>query len=569
MIRRHSLGSAFSRAFPLLALALPIATAYAQQTQQYPVGKIWVDPNYGSNSNAGTVNAPVQSITHALTLCNPIPAPFTDMVIMLKPGVYKDQSQGGAEILLDFTQNPPRPVPLRMTKNTSLQGTNAVNTIIRGLEQSGAVTLQFEADVLNEYNRVFVDGINLHKGETGVLIINDSAHPFASRPTFSNCFITDFRHYGVQIVSSPNGSSLDEVACSHPALPSVRYIVHRPKFLNCTFRFNRHSIMNCTSETRFGHPDDAPLLGVSQPGLLNVLSADSKIDGVPKHDFVGIDHADVDVDGFGTSCIFESADPRGLFNPTLTNCTTLAATPQPLFTVSTVLADGGVPLFVEDVVGNPLPLAIGWDLRLNPQMYTLNTNFSPIDVGFLPTGNTVSWSNGTTANLKLTKNGLDYYKALDLDCEGFGNVRVASSGLIDVGADELGELVTAGYRQLSTMYQSGDTIYRWAGPGASGPLPGFNLIAGTPGYPPVHVDANTYPYACKPPQTVNGYTISGLSGLGYIAQNVGNHATYGGFDPVLPAPQVAITPINVYVNEQVVSPGSVMSNLQSFTVLKP
>jgi hypothetical protein len=535
------------------------ASAAAQKIAPYPAGKIWVDPTYGNDANNGTVFAPLRSITQALVRSNPLPPGFTDMVIMLKPGIYSSVAEGGGEVY-----------PLQMTKNTSLQGASAVNTIIKNVDESGSVTMLFRASEIGEFDRVFVDGVNIHFGRIGVLIINDGANRFASRPTFSNCFVTDFSDFGVQIISSPNGSPLDEVACPHPALAGEsNFIVHRPKFLNCTFRINRHSVYNGTSATQFAHPDDPPILGVSQPGFLNVLSADSKIGGMPKDDFVGIDAADLDVVGVGTTCIFDRANPIGLFNPTGPfGCTSPAFAPVPLFTAESVVQSAGAPLFLEDTVGNPIPFTFGGDLRLNPQLFSL-TSQSPIDAGHLPAGNTVSWSNGTTATLSLSRWNMVYYRALDDDCEGFCNPRV-NDGAIDVGADEVGDLITAGYRTRTTAFNNGDTIYRWVGPGVGGSVARFSVVTVIAGYPPVFQDAHLFPYVSKPPATVSPYTIAGFAGQACLSQSAVSGSTLANLDPIVPAAVMVGVPVTVLVNEQVLDPGSPskISNLQSFTVTR-
>lgn len=552
------------RALAIALLAAFVAPLAAQQTQLYPVGKIWVDPANGVDTNPGSSAAPVMTITRALALCNPIPAGFTDMVIMLRPGIY-------GSTLESF--------PLQMTKNTSLQGAGALNTVIKGDLISGQVLIKFEADVVNEFNRTFIDGLSIREGDINIRIENNATHRFASKPLISNCFICDARTWAIDIVSAPNGAAGETLVCTPPVLlPQTGWVVHRPKVVNCTFRNNRHVIMNRTNTFPLD-VDGPPILGVSEPGLMNLLCADSHLQGPPriaKDDLIGIDSKDLEIvvapgsppTLLATSCAFDLANTGGLFDPLLNpNClpgvSTQGLPPVPLFSPANVAANFA-PMFIEDVVGNPFPGANAVDVRLNPALAGISGGIGPVDTGYLPAGDQVTWSNGTVCNLQLVRNNLAYADVRDVDCEGYGNPRVV--GLIDVGADELGELVVAGYQLYTTDFRPGDTVFRWIGPGYAGDATKYSLTKVINGSTVPFPDANSFPFLLRPANTTAPYSIPGLSGSAWFVDGIPVGQVLNGTEPT--------TATNLWtglgllqINEQWLLPGSALvTNLQSFTL---
>ncbi|MGE3175423.1 MAG: DUF1565 domain-containing protein [Planctomycetota bacterium] len=508
----------------------------AQQTQQFGVGKIWVDANFGDDNNTGTASDPLRTITIAMTYAWPIPAGYTDMVIMLKPGIYKDD--GVDEVF-----------PIEINGPISIQGTSALNTIIEGRKGQGIPAIRYRALSQNACNRAFLEGVNIFHGDVGIQIVNTAGAPYASRPTISNCFITDQDQKGVEIVSAPNGATSDEVV-SPAGLPGTNYIVHRPKFINCTFEFNRLGVVNHTIETS-GSSEPVGLTSVSQPGFLNTLWWRST-----SWDLMGVDQDDMLTFNSGFNCIYAAASLDGL----------VGIAPESLFDPDDLDA---YPMFVGDAVSG----AFAHDLRLHPLWVTQTFSESPVDRGHLPTGASEQFRNGTTAQFSLSRHNLTYWRAFDNDCEGFHNPRVNGS-TIDIGADEVGDLVTAGYTGYTTTLGWFDPIYRWVGPGLGSTT--VTRIFDNELLPtdlPRFKDSGLFPFSSKPPQTVTPYALAGLDGLLCVA----NYSTTTLALPPSSSPSVTqitvgppVTPLFVLVNEQVVDPSGIsdkISNLQSFTVL--
>jgi hypothetical protein len=424
-----SLSNSFLRALAITSLSLG---ALAQSPTCPPSynGDIFVDAQFGSDTStypsAGCPARPFKTITYALTQA-PTTQPIT---IIVNPGVY-DTANGET-------------FPLNMKRNVSIQGTNAVNTVIQApiigfgdCESASLINpqpnalIKFDAQQSGAFDNVNLDSLCINGACIGIAITGS----FPANPTISNCFISDTGMSGIDIMSE------DEE-------------IHRPKVIHCTFALNHVSITNRTSGTTSGK---APSNPPSKPGLLNVLSA-MVSNGSP--DFFGIRREDMRNDNNGTlftdsSSGFDLASSAGLGASTPPN--------TPGFSWGTFSANNpNARLFVEQAVFTTA--FVGADMRINPAM--AGETQSLIDGAYRPDEPAISWMNGTTGSYSQPNGSL----IDDWDCEGFGNPRY-SGGLPDMGADDVGTYTLAGYQRFTTDFTPGMTTFTWVGPFTATNLP--------------------------------------------------------------------------------------------------
>ena len=420
--------------------------------------KIWVSRIHGVDSNPGTQASPVQSITQALTMA-PV-QPNHPTIIMVGPGLYTDD-QG------------PETFPLQMKPNVSLQGSGALETAIGSLFSN--TIIEFGADREGAFDDVFVDGLHiLHFPDlpivgSGIEINASITRPFPANPTISNCFITDHPGAGVEINSR---------------VSPFQVVVHEPKFIHCTFRFNFVGVVNSEA--------------LSQPGFLNCLLVDSLIQDMPQDDLQGIDQFDLEIGGvnsnvFGRANTPPAAAPNGPPPQSLVNVEQLKLNLESL---------GVAGLFVDDHLKAQPPFStLGNDFRLNPELFHLGDDPDQIlDRGIVP-GETWTWDNNTEGSQRLSNRG----DAFDWDCEGYGNPRVVPyldlDGFVlgeeeararpDIGADEVGHFVMAGHNRGHLLGRTGkvfsaqtDFFNYWTHPEATNALAFFTLDPTITGNPP-------------------------------------------------------------------------------------
>ncbi len=397
--------------------------------------EIWVDARNGSDINGnGDVHNPLGSIGQALSIATS----NIRTVIILKPGIYEQSST------------------LVMKKNVSIQGAGALDTVIRGDGEAGALFL-FRASQRGAFDDVFVDGVNITFAEIGILIRNDANARFAANPTISNCFITDHGMTAIDIVSVPGGAPVDDLEPDPFDDPAGGFVEHRPKIIHCTFRLSQIGIRNRTST--FDSSNDS--WGVNQPGLLNLLFKDQLEPGAsnPGDDLQGIDILDtrVTVQGLVHDTVAYQQQGVLLGAPLLWEPSGAAQAP-----VNAGGAYAFADLFVQDVV-SPSVLFPG-DLRLNPEI--IDRDQFLVDSGVFP-GTSWNWHNGTQGKSRFTMlNGaFAYGDVFDFDCEGFGNERIYDYFLgisrPDLGADEIGPYVHAGYSAFRKRIIQGTTAFVW------------------------------------------------------------------------------------------------------------
>jgi len=292
-------------------------------------------------------------------------------------------------VLLPGIYGPLETFPIIMQPDVSIQGTSALDTVIL---QTGAASsaLHFEPNQVNAYDSVVVDGVAI-LGARRCVEIQDgvvAGQNVRANPTIANCFLIDAAIAAVDI-------EIDDLAPPFPAHDTNGdgFVENRPKLINLTIITSGTGILN-----QFQSPGGSVPVILSEPGLLNVLLSNNGVD------LNGIDAADV------ITCAF-----RSTINP-------IGAFPIPVF--DTFL---NPPQYIETNTG---PAGTPFDLRLRPG--------SPaIDVGSQPP---LVWMNGTTGQATFACT-VDIF---DTDCEGYGNLRVDRVA-IDIGADESGQLIIAGY----------------------------------------------------------------------------------------------------------------------------
>jgi len=370
--------------YSLLALSSALKAQVSEipvEPEPIPCNTWYVDPVNGSNANNGTLFMPLATLREAMNRSGGSAGP--DGIVLL-PGEYNSANENW---------------PLTVLDDVSIQGTDALNTVLIGT--SGTSVLRFEAMAPGYYNNTVVDGVTI-VGQNRCIEITDGVMPdegfrVASSPTIANCFLIDSTIAAIDI--SVN------VGMPWPAddFDSNGLVENRPKIINCTIVTSIIGILN-----RINGMDG---WGESEPGLLNVLLSNNVFS-----DLEGIDSLDV------ITCAFATADQAGV-SPIKAG----RVLPVPVFNTQT-----NPPVYIDTGLGLALtPL----DLRVRP--------ISPaIDAGSLPA---LVWMNGTTGR-RFFLCTMDIF---DTDCEGYGNPRVARNA-IDIGADESGELIIAGYERGTT-----------------------------------------------------------------------------------------------------------------------
>lgn len=238
---------------------------------------------------------------------------------------------------------------------------------------------------------------------------------------------------------------------------------------------------------------------------MNLLSAESGID------FFGIDDSDMTGrSGFcyfdESSSAFEVASSVNVIPPTC-----------PGFRESSLTLE---KLFVEEALHGTL--GIPSDLRINPNVTKDPAEFpppgnTPIDNAFLPEDpSSIVWDNGTMGSYILANGAL----ISDWDAEGYGNPRVADHYTYedpDMGADELGKYVLAGYAPLTTEWADGSNLREWiTGSAASGSRGWTTKEVPVPSYR--YDDSGETAPGNRPVLTVLPYTLVPISGTFYLKQ---------------------------------------------------
>jgi hypothetical protein len=443
-------------------------------------------------------NLPLNAAGTPLPYTNPETEEVVDAVIIhCMPGLYgpRDQSTQTGHDDFDPASGLPwngESFPITLPGRVSLQGTSALDTIFdaRDYELStGSNLILFDRTSGNEpagaYDESFVDSLALrgcrYRGSS-----TGAAIRFASsgdvQPSISNCFIYA-NDVGI-LIDNPDPIAWDP---------------HRPKIVNNTIAWNQIGIYSSaiTIEQFVGHARPIVLNNLIDPirfGAQQVPATAPYLAGIGAGTseapscFEGLDESDLRAWVIGIT-----PQPRnyngyhdGLRNQSPPNTwpygATMPRTANPLLPPVVDLAPLHGPwtgirssaLFVSDVmvVTGANPPASRSDLRLAPMTFSAEAGFQPnlaVNWGISTVTGPIQCANGSLLTAPPGRAGDDLatFHAWDWDCEGFGNPRQASRRLgtgshfpepwgsndtIDLGADEMGELIVGGYIESTRIF---------------------------------------------------------------------------------------------------------------------
>lgn len=293
--------------------------------------------------------------------------------------------------------------PLMCKSGISIQGTNALDTVLMG---NGSDVLHFEASQNNDYSHTNYDGFSICKADNCIYLYGEL---YSSKPTFSNMFLVD----------SNGGIAMKAIDLQGYGSPDDRddndFVEHRPKIVNVTIADNdNYGIHDINAE--------------AEPAILNCLIWRNAKDLLR-----------VDVDDIFSS-VFETFSGPYKRGP---GAAPISIIPPPQLSV----------LSPDSVYINRK-----YDYRLLP-------GAPMIDLGVNPT-NSVQFHEGGTTIYRKGPCNVDIW---DVDCEGYFNINPnkplndierVENGVIDIGADELGQLIISDYIPYTRSFgTSGNTTY--------------------------------------------------------------------------------------------------------------
>jgi len=415
--------------------------------------------------------------------------------------------------------------PIELPAGVSIQGTSALNTIFDLgpinvdplVAPNGGPAFQFgRAGTTATGVGTFISNVAIHgarpsrtSGSNATLTSKFAAirlaPDLASSPTIANCFLYG-NGIGVMVEAS------DDESVVHDGL----------QLINNTISFNNVGLWNGQTKTQGSK-------GVSRLILINNIFDSSWDNGLANpinwglfapsasHGFEGVALGDLSISGSGDYNAYETGGYNsGLSHPLInlqaTGIRTGGSSPLnpgvdiALWTGRNVSGSRHGILYVRDLLTH-MPLGVSFqnfdrsphDFRLSPAVSPHVTSGSPVAPGtYLPVtdgarnplvnrgwAGTLPVTMGNGLNLltrpgKLTLPNDQNTWAFDCwnqDCEGQGNARIQTHeatiypisgvGGIDIGADELGQLVVAGYRLGTTSFfdiKSGSSLL---GPGVT------------------------------------------------------------------------------------------------------
>jgi hypothetical protein len=298
-------------------------------------------------------------------------------------------------ILLPGVYSPASPVnpqsfPIAMEDNVSIQGTSVLNTVLDGAGSAPSLLLFQNSSISSKkFANTVVDGITLQNAEVGILMQDEFS---TIRATIANCVIAN-NGIGVRMSAFFLGpdQSIDDT-------DNNGYIEFETRLVHCTISHNGVGILDETLGA-------GPSVGEARSAIINCIVWPNACS-----DLEGVDDKDLNTVAFETSdaCGFSTAPSAPI-----------SALPMGSFTPDTVFVN-----------------VASSDFRQLPQAPT-------VDVGT----NSLSVPNGTSATA-IFPCGVSIR---DCDGEEYGNLRL-ERGAYDIGADELGEFLVAGYMPNTTRF---------------------------------------------------------------------------------------------------------------------
>ena len=470
-----------------------------------------VGPGYGALWYVKKLFASLKPTPPSLPWTNPTTGKtVTHVVIHCLPGLYGMGLSGQLDIdpLTGLRYNNEQfPIVLAAPDRISLQGTSALDTILDGRRGAASVSAMSPLVVIGEdissstYTQLetFVDGFTFRGCRftsfefaypCGAALFIGGSDRIVSA-SISNCVFTD-NDIGIAISS---GAGLDEQQVLHISW-------HEPRIVNNTFAWNRVGIWAGDLNPQIvpgGYTNNhAPLLinNIFDPKTPAEEVATGNVPG--QWCFLGIHDSDREVvsraglpiQGVGSYGVDFNAWIPGLANGLVAYPNFPAITQPPLDTTNippivnlgtyiTRTPTTESTLFLNDVFRNS---GIGrqsrHDFRLSPHVKKDGTPVgqgtlfqnplvnSGIDgVGFSPTA-TINMRNAVTIPCRGPglPAGVEDADLMGWDCdmEGFGNPRIAARngftagtfGNIDLGADEMGDLIMGGYVTSTRLFTS-------------------------------------------------------------------------------------------------------------------
>lgn len=423
------------------------------------------------------------------------------VVIHCRPGLYGPRRFDAPSNEEDFDAASGLPwngetFPIHLPGRVSIQGTSALDTIFDArnyrLDVAGGRNLFWfqltGTEPETAFDESFIDSIAMRgcryaeqTPDGAALVVYGNA---SIKPSVSNCFIYG-NDVGIAIKSSPNNPT---------SVPL------RPRIVANTIAWNQIGIINL--DAQFGG------VGIGMPFILDNLidpirptqAVPTYLTGIgggsgqPPSCFEGISAAELTASVTGTGACSHVANFNG-YHDGLRNLGTSwpygstvprpgPVLPPPVQDLAPVLGPWPSParaeVFIADLCRLWGPSVGPHDLRLSPMVRrwdhvaAQSQTYSPnpvVNLGISTRGGPVSTINGTGL-LAIHEPGMPNddqarFTAWDWDCEGFGNPREARrtcgygghfaepwvcAGFVDLGADEMGELIGGGFLDSTRIF---------------------------------------------------------------------------------------------------------------------
>lgn len=386
----------------------------------------------GSLTGSGTSADPARTITRGMDLAN------AGDVIVVNAGVYRTTM---GEVF-----------PIKMKDGVSIQGVNALNTVLFVDRNEGLVFDGNDGDFLD----TIVQGITITNAQSAILMNGPPV-----KATIANCFLIE-NSEGVRMNSVFTNQTLSTTVDSD----QNGYTEHQPLLQSLTICRNTIGILDAGDAGLMGGAaldPDGSVDGEARPCIVNCV-----VFGNTKSDLEGVDSTDVASTAFFTVDAFGFSRVRPPLSLPSSPINLSAETVEGLF----IHPDRG-DYRLEHFDGHPL-----------------------VDAG----DQFAVCANGTQMQFSYTS-GLVWFQD---DCEGYGNSRydgfvpAGSFVTVDIGADEQGEYSLAGFSPFSTSFVAPNflTIELRGSSNFATPtnISNWLAISSALGYQP-YLDSGSYPSA--------------------------------------------------------------------------